>query len=112
VLHDFAELWPENFYNVTNGVTPRRFLALSNPELAKLISARIGEGWLKGLNQLRRLEPFADDLNFQEQWRMVKLANKHRFAGLIKDRTGIVVNPESLFDIQAKRIHEYKRQHL
>jgi starch phosphorylase len=112
VLHDFAELWPENFYNVTNGVTPRRFLALSNPGLAGLISARIGEGWLKDLNQLRRLEPFADDSEFQEQWRMVKLANKHRFAELIKDRTGIVVNPESLFDIQAKRIHEYKRQHL
>ena len=112
VLRDFAELWPEKFCNVTNGVTPRRFVALSNPGLTKLINARIGDGWLKDLNQLRQLEQFADDSEFQEQWRKVKLANKRRLAALIKARTGIKVAPQSLFDVQVKRIHEYKRQHL
>ena len=112
VLRDFAELWPEKFCNVTNGVTPRRFVALSNPGLTQLINSRLGEGWLQDLNQLRKLEPFADDAEFQEQWRDVKLANKHRLAALIAERTGIAVAPESLFDIQVKRIHEYKRQHL
>ena len=112
VLRDFAELWPEKFFNVTNGVTPRRFVALSNPRLTDLISTRIGDSWLKDLNQLRKLEPFADDTEFQQQWRDVKLANKRRLAALIQERTGIAVSPESLFDIQVKRIHEYKRQHL
>jgi glycogen phosphorylase len=112
VLCDFAELWPKKFCNVTNGVTPRRFVALSNPGLAKLITSRIGEGWLQDLDRLRNLEPFADEAEFQQQWRNVKLANKRRLAALIKERTGIVVAPESLFDVQVKRIHEYKRQHL
>jgi glycogen phosphorylase len=112
VLRDFAELWPEKFCNVTNGVTPRRFVALSNPALTQLIASRIGDGWLQNLNQLRQLEQFADDAEFQQQWRDVKLANKHRLAILIKNRTGITVSPESLFDVQVKRIHEYKRQHL
>jgi starch phosphorylase len=112
VLRDFAELWPEKFCNVTNGVTPRRFVALSNPGLTKLINARIGDGWLKDLNQLRDLEQFADDPDFQQHWREVKLANKRRLAALIGDRTGIKVAPQSLFDVQVKRIHEYKRQHL
>jgi len=112
VLRDFAELWPEKFCNVTNGVTPRRFVPLSNPGLTQLITARIGDGWLKDLNQLRDLEQFADDLAFQERWREVKLANKRRLAALIVERTGIKAEPESLFDVQVKRIHEYKRQHL
>lgn len=112
VLHDFAELWPEKFCNVTNGVTPRRFLALSNPGLTKLITSRIGDNWLRDLDQLQKLEPFADDPEFQQQWREVKLANKRRLAALIADRTGIKIAPESLFDVQVKRIHEYKRQHL
>jgi glycogen phosphorylase len=112
VLRDFAELWPDKFSNVTNGVTPRRFVALSNPEVTRLISSRLGDGWLQDLDQLRKLEPLADDADFQEQWREVKLANKQRLASLIAERTGIVVAPESLFDIQVKRIHEYKRQHL
>ncbi len=112
VLRDFAELWPENFYNVTNGVTPRRFVALSNPGLAELITTTIGEGWLKDLDRLRDLEKFADDTRFQQQWREVKLANKRRLAALIAERTRIQVAPESLFDVQVKRIHEYKRQHL
>jgi starch phosphorylase len=112
VLRDFADLWPEKFCNVTNGVTPRRFVALSNPGLTQLITTRIGDGWLKDLNQLRKLEPLAEDADFQQQWRDVKLANKRRLAALIEERTGIKVAPESLFDVQVKRIHEYKRQHL
>jgi starch phosphorylase len=112
VMRDFAELWPEKFCNVTNGVTPRRFIALSNPGLTKLITDSIGDGWLQDLSRLRRLEPLADDPKFQKQWRDVKLANKSRLAALIKERTDIDVNPQSLFDIQVKRIHEYKRQHL
>jgi glycogen phosphorylase len=112
VLRDFAELWPEKFCNVTNGVTPRRFVALSNPRLASLITSRIGGGWLQDLNRLRALEPLADDESFQQRWHEAKLANKRRLAALIVDRTGITVMPESLFDVQVKRIHEYKRQHL
>ena len=112
VLRDFAELWPEKFCNVTNGVTPRRFLGLSNPSLTKLITSRIGDNWLRDLDQLGKLEPFADDPEFHQQWREVKLANKRRLAALIADRTGIKIAPESLFDVQVKRIHEYKRQHL
>jgi starch phosphorylase len=112
VLRDFAELWPEKFCNVTNGVTPRRFVALSNPSLAKLIETRIGDGWLKNLDRLRQLEPLADNSEFQQQWHNVKLANKRRLAVLIAERTGITVAPESLFDVLVKRIHEYKRQHL
>jgi starch phosphorylase len=112
VLRDFAQLWPEKFCNVTNGVTPRRFVALSNPGLTRLITNSIGDGWLQDLSRLRRLEPLADDPKFQKQWRDVKLANKRRLAALIKQRTGIDVDPESLFDILVKRIHEYKRQHL
>ena len=112
VMHDFAELWPEKFCNITNGVTPRRFVAISNPPLAQLITDRIGEGWLRDLDQLRKLEPLADDAAFQQQWRAVKLTAKRDLAALIEQRTGVKVNPESLFDIQAKRLHEYKRQHL
>ncbi|MGZ5022027.1 MAG: glycogen/starch/alpha-glucan phosphorylase, partial [Chthoniobacterales bacterium] len=112
VMRDFAELWPNKFCNVTNGVTPRRFVALSNPGLTALITSRIGDGWLQDLYQLRGLEPLADDAEFQAQWQHVKLANKRRLAALINERTGIVVSPDSLFDVQVKRIHEYKRQHL
>jgi starch phosphorylase len=112
VMRDFAELWPDKFRNVTNGVTPRRFVGVSNPGLTQIITGRLGDGWLRDLTQLRRLEPLADDPEFQREWRAVKLANKRRLAALIEARTGIRVNPESLFDIQVKRIHEYKRQHL
>jgi starch phosphorylase len=112
VMRDFAELWPEKFLNVTNGVTPRRFVAVSNPPLARLIIGKIGDGWLRNLDQLRKLEPLADDAAFQKEWREVKLAAKRDLAGLIQRRVGVTVNPESLFDIQAKRLHEYKRQHL
>jgi len=112
VLRDFNELNPDKFLNVTNGVTPRRFLVLSNPCLASLISEKIGEDWIRDLSLLRNLEPFADDSAFRAAWREVKLHNKRRLAGLIRTRTGVVVNPDTLFDIQVKRLHEYKRQHL
>ncbi|HEX3470675.1 MAG TPA: glycogen/starch/alpha-glucan phosphorylase [Silvibacterium sp.] len=112
VMHDFAELWPKKFCNVTNGVTPRRFLAVCNPRLSHLITESIGELWLFDLTELRKLEPLADDKAFQQRWREVKLANKRDLAALLKQRTGVDVNAESLFDIQVKRIHEYKRQHL
>uniref|UniRef100_A0A7V4LE25 Alpha-1,4 glucan phosphorylase n=1 Tax=Desulfobacca acetoxidans TaxID=60893 RepID=A0A7V4LE25_9BACT len=112
VLKDFYDLWPEKFVNVTNGVTPRRFLALSNPGLSGLITDKIGPGWVKNLELLRRLEEFADDPEFHREWRRVKLANKQALAAVIMERTEVVVNPASLFDIQVKRIHEYKRQHL
>jgi len=112
VLHDFAELWPDKFCNVTNGVTPRRFVAVGNRRLARLISESIGEQWLFNLYELRGLELFADDEALQRRWREVKLANKRDLAALLKLQTGVDVDPKSLFDIQVKRIHEYKRQHL
>jgi starch phosphorylase len=112
VLRDFAELWPDKFCNVTNGVTPRRFVVLSNPPLAQLITDAIGEGWIADLGRLRKLEALADDASFQKQWRQVKLQAKSQLAALIAARTGIEVDPGSLFDVQVKRIHEYKRQHL
>ncbi|MBA4135993.1 MAG: glycogen phosphorylase [Opitutus sp.] len=112
VLRDFHDLWPEKFSNKTNGVTPRRFLAVANPSLSALISRHFGRGWLRDLDQLRRLEPLADDAAFRAAWREVKLGNKARLAQLILRTTGIATDPASLFDVQAKRIHEYKRQHL
>ncbi|HEX8960341.1 MAG TPA: glycogen/starch/alpha-glucan phosphorylase, partial [Geobacteraceae bacterium] len=112
VLRDFHEMFPEKFHNVTNGVTPRRWLALSNPRLAALISRTIGDSWITHLDELRRLEPLADDPRFQEEWQRVKRENKNDLAALILERTGVSVDPDSLFDIQVKRLHEYKRQHL
>jgi len=112
VLKDFYEMWPERFSNKTNGVTPRRFLALSNPGLRELLDDTIGEGWLKNLEQLRGLEGFAEDPAFRIQWRAVKRANKARLADYVSSTAGVELNPDWLFDIQVKRIHEYKRQHL
>jgi starch phosphorylase len=113
VLRDFHDIAPERFFNVTNGVTPRRWLALANPGLAELISDAIGEGWICCLDSaIGALEPFAGDAAFRERWRTVKGANKQALARLIRERTGVSVDPGSLFDIQVKRIHEYKRQHL
>ena len=111
-LRDFHELTPEKFSNKTNGVTPRRFLLLSNPRLADLITRHIGDGWVKNLDELRHLEPFAQDAEFCREWREVKRHNKLVLAGLIRSRTGVEVMPDSLFDVQVKRLHEYKRQHL
>jgi starch phosphorylase len=112
VMYDFAQLWPEKFCNVTNGVTPRRFVGVSNPPLVNLITNKIGDNWLKNLDELKKLEPLANDAAFRKEWLEVKLTAKRGLAKLIEERTGVVVNPESLFDVQAKRLHEYKRQHL
>jgi starch phosphorylase len=112
VLKDFHELWPERFSNKTNGVTPRRFLALANPALRELLNLSIGEGWVAHLDELRKLEAFAEDAAFQARWRAVKLANKEQLAAYIRQQTGIALDSSWLFDIQVKRIHEYKRQHL
>ncbi|WNG93500.1 glycogen/starch/alpha-glucan phosphorylase [Mycobacterium sp. ITM-2016-00318] len=112
VLKDFYEMWPERFSNKTNGVTPRRFLAVANPGLRGLLDDTVGEGWLVDMTLLRRLEPLADDGAFHPRWRDVKRANKARLADYVEATTGIELNPDWLFDIQVKRIHEYKRQHL
>ncbi|HDS07307.1 MAG TPA: glycogen/starch/alpha-glucan phosphorylase [Bacteroides sp.] len=112
LLHDWVEMYPHRFHNVTNGVTPRRFLLLSNPGLSRLITDSIGDRWPGNLDELRKLEPFAGDAAFREKFRKVKLENKEHLAKLIRERTGIAVDPSSMFDIQVKRIHEYKRQHL
>ncbi|MGA2501537.1 MAG: glycogen/starch/alpha-glucan phosphorylase [Tepidisphaeraceae bacterium] len=113
IMHDFAEMYPERFFNVTNGVTPRRFMVLSNPRLADLVTRHIGEGWVANLEtEIRRIAPFAEDASFREQWRAAKRANKADLARILRQRTNVDVDPDSLFDIQVKRIHEYKRQHL
>src|SRR5271154_6648601 len=112
VLKDFYELWPQRFGNVTNGVTPRRFLALANPGLRNLLDETIGDGWLTDLERLRGLEAYVDDRAFRESWRDVKRANKARLAEYLHAVAGIELDPTWLFDVQVKRIHEYKRQHL
>jgi starch phosphorylase len=112
LLRDFSEIWPGKFTNVTNGVTPRRFVALANPRLSALVTDAIGQGWLHDLERLRELEPLAEDAAFRAEWSKVKLANKQDLATEIRGRAGVTVSAESLFDVQVKRIHEYKRQHL
>jgi starch phosphorylase len=113
VLSDFYRVAPEKFFNVTNGVTPRRWIALSNPNLSALITRKIGDRWLADLEkEFEHLEPLAVDADFQKDWQAVKADNKRVLADLIKERTGVIVDPRSLFDIQVKRLHEYKRQHL
>lgn len=112
VLKDFYEMWPSRFSNKTNGVTPRRFLGLANPGLRKLLDDTIGGGWMVDLGRLRALEPLADDPAFQSRWRAVKRANKSRLADYVRTTTGVHLDPDWMFDIQVKRIHEYKRQHL
>jgi starch phosphorylase len=109
---EYAAIWPDKFTNVTNGVTPRRWLALANPQLAKLLNETIGEGWVRDLDQLRRLEAYAGDSSFLDRWGTTKLAVKHHLANYIHRHTGLQVDPEAIFDVQVKRIHEYKRQHL
>ncbi|MCC7370269.1 MAG: glycogen/starch/alpha-glucan phosphorylase [Chloroflexi bacterium] len=111
-LRDFAELWPEKFQNKTNGVTPRRFMQLANPRLADLISSRIGPEWLTQMDDLRDLESLAESPEFRAEWRRIKQRNKQLLALIIRDRTGVTVDPASLFDVMVKRLHEYKRQHL
>jgi starch phosphorylase len=112
VLADFHTLWPEKFSNKTNGVTPRRWISLANPRLADLFDKTIGEGWARDLSRLRELEPHVEDAAFRAEWRYIKRATKEDFAGFLRRRLEIKVDPQSLFDVQVKRIHEYKRQHL
>lgn len=112
MLKHFHDLWPNKIKNITNGITPRRFLRLANPALCQIISDQIGKGWLTDLEQFRQLEQLSKDSTFQEAWHQVKLNAKRSLAELILDRNNIRVDPSSLFSIQAKRIHEYKRQHL
>ena len=109
---EFDELYPGKFNNKTNGITPRRWLLSCNPRLAGLISSRIGRGWERHLDELRALEPLAKDPEFQRQFMEVKHANKVDLARIIKDECGVTVDPSALFDVQIKRLHEYKRQHL
>ena len=112
IFSDFAALWPDRFTNMTNGVTPRRWLSQANPRLASLLDASLGKDWRLDLDQLRRLREFARDADFQARFMAVKHANKSRLAAYIQHAAGIRVNPRSLFDVQVKRIHEYKRQLL
>jgi len=112
LFHDFYQLWPERFNNKTNGITQRRWLKYCNRWLADLISSKIGEGWVTNLDELKKLIPLADDSEFQQQWIEVKRANKVRLADYIREHNCIEVSPDSMFDCQTKRIHEYKRQLL
>ena len=112
LFHDFYEMWPEKFNNKTNGVTPRRWIASSNPAMSQLISDTIGSGWLTDLNQLSKLKPHADDKKFRAKWHAVKQANKARLAEMVKKDCGVEFDVNAIFDVQVKRIHEYKRQQL
>ena len=112
LFRDFAELWPEKFNNKTNGVTQRRWLAACNKGLAHLITDKIGDGWITELTELEKLKGFVDDPEFRKSWRAIKLSNKVALARAIEDRTGLQIEPSNLFDVQVKRIHEYKRQFL
>lgn len=112
LIPDFFHLWPERFNNKTNGITQRRWLRQANPLLARMLSTTIGDEWITDLDALRAVEPFARDSGFQHEFLRIKHANKERLATMIKEQTRIVVDPDSLFDVQVKRIHEYKRQLL
>ena len=112
VLKDFHEMWPEKFSNKTNGVTPRRFVLLANPTMSKLITDTIGSGWPTAMERLGELEPHADDPAFREAWRGIKRHNKNNLVHEIKRVAHVDVDPAAMFDVQVKRIHEYKRQHL
>ncbi len=112
LFRDFAELYPERFHNKTNGITPRRWLLEANPALSKLITEKIGPSWITDLDRLRDLEGLEDDAEFRERWREAKRTKKNKLAAYILRKNNLVVNPESLFDVHVKRIHEYKRQLL
>ncbi|MDX1347449.1 MAG: glycogen/starch/alpha-glucan phosphorylase [Thiomicrorhabdus chilensis] len=112
LFNDFYQLWPDKFNNKTNGVTQRRWLAGCNPGLRSLLKEHIGEGWITQLTELKKIEPLAEDSEFQKAWYQVKQTNKQRLADMVKKETGVELNVESMFDVQVKRIHEYKRQLL
>jgi starch phosphorylase len=112
LFRDFYELWPHKFNNKTNGVTPRRWIARCNPGLSSLMSEQIGDGWVADLQQLDKLAACANDPAFRQRWHEVKLANKVRLSALVESKCGVTFNPDGLFDVQVKRIHEYKRQLL
>ena len=112
LFRDFYELWPAKFNNKTNGVTPRRWLSWCNPGMRRLLSDTIGDGWVADLQQISAIVPHADDPLFRERWQLVKQVNKERLAALVLEECGVLFNPAALFDVQVKRIHEYKRQLL
>lgn len=112
IFKNFHTLYPDRFNSKTNGITPRRWLLQCNPELAELISSRIGKGWITDLDKLREIEEYVADEEFHRSWQKIKLNNKVRLGEYIREKTGVVVAPESMFDVQVKRIHEYKRQLL
>ncbi len=112
VMRDFTDMFPTRFNNKTNGITPRRWLLAANPELARLITGAIGDGWARDLERLREIEPLAEDADFRREWMRVKYRNKEMLAAIVQDLTRIPVEPGAIFDIQVKRIHEYKRQLL
>lgn len=112
IFPDFHKIYPKKFLCVTNGITPRRWIRAANPELSKLISSKIGEEWIKDLSQLKKLEQFVDDPAFRKKWREVKMHNRLMLIDYIKNENNIDVNPDSIFDVQVKRFHEYKRQLL
>jgi starch phosphorylase len=112
IFADFDRFYPGKIVNMTNGITPRRWLNQANPKLSELISSRIGKGWVRDLSELKRLIPLAEDAEFRGQFAAVKLANKQRFADILQRSLGHTVRVDSLFDVQIKRMHEYKRQLL
>ncbi|HPQ25968.1 MAG TPA: glycogen/starch/alpha-glucan phosphorylase [Gammaproteobacteria bacterium] len=114
LFKDFHDLWPEKFNNKTNGVTPRRWLAMANPALAELLTEKLGDGWQADLGRLSDMRPLAEngDKAFMQRWQEIRRHNKQRLADIVLERTGIQFDPSALFDIQVKRIHEYKRQLL
>lgn len=112
VFHDLHTMYPDKIINQTNGVTPRRWLLECNPGLSDLVTEQIGDGWIDDLEQLKEIEPLATDADFQQRYMAVKAANKQRLADMVKTRTGVILNSDAIFDVQIKRIHEYKRQHM